>query len=275
MAAQNQANPQNIKAALEVFWRSSAKQKQIPDYGGFTEWFDDVWTCDLHKGFLTITTEKYRVPDHRVDDGKLALELIDIADHTGVLILGAKVETDPKRFGKWKGPGSPLKRLNKAKLILYLLNQVFDKRGLEILSFIKKYRNGGFPDEPGEDASGVELRHALQNAVNRADSRLSYKLLGRLRPEDHDPGEIAYLESTVEFHSGRFQDCIKYAQRISRDDIEGPAAVLLIIESYARLGELDSVIKEISTNSGVLFPIGFKTYVRQTDDRQGENDNTT
>lgn len=66
----------------------------------------------------------------------------------------------------------------------------------------------------------LEHREAFFHAVASGDGHLAFKMVGRLRDEEHDPGELAFLEATASFHSNRFDEAIKHAREVPQDAID-------------------------------------------------------
>ena len=79
-------------------------------------------------------------------------------------------------------------------------------------------------------------------------------MIGRLREEAHDKGEVAFLEATASFHSNRFEEAIRYAREIPNEAIDWPRAFMLLLESRASLGDFGSIETEISAHPDFIFP---------------------
>jgi hypothetical protein len=69
-------------------------------------------------------------------------------------------------------------------------------------------------------SSQSEHRAAFFHAVAKGDELAAFKMVGRLREESHDKGEVAFLEQTASFHSNRFEEAIRYAREVANDAID-------------------------------------------------------
>jgi hypothetical protein len=90
-------------------------------------------------------------------------------------------------------------------------------------------------DESLSSCSQTELRARFFGAIVRENDRVALKLLGRLREEAHDPGELEYLEGLCHFHANAFTEAIHRARKVPTDTIDFPAARAIILESLAFL----------------------------------------
>ena len=65
------------------------------------------------------------------------------------------------------------------------------------------------PSSVKHTSSQMEHRVAFFSALNSGDDHQAYKMVGRLREEAHDPGEIDYLEALACFKANQFEDAIR------------------------------------------------------------------
>jgi hypothetical protein len=187
--------PSSVEEALNAYWVDRSIAGHVPNYAGFQEWITRRFEA-LRSGVP--------LPIHAksVSYTQLPRELLDAAKAGGVQITPEGATPDPNRFAKWDGKQSKIKRLNKSKLLLsYFMNT--SPRWREVLLSLLK------PDVSSDSllrtSSQSEHRAAFFHAVAHGDQHTAFKLVGRLREEAHDPGEVAFLEATASFHSNRFE----------------------------------------------------------------------
>jgi hypothetical protein len=245
--------PTSVEEALDVYWVDRSIAGRVPNYAGFYEWITRRFEAlrlgvplPLHAG--------------RASNTQLPRELLDAATAGGVQITRDGATPHPSRFAKWDGKQSRLKRLNKSKLLLSYFTHT-SPRWREVLLSLSK------PDVSSDSllrtSSQSEHRAAFFHAVAHGDQHAAFKLVGRLREEAHDPGEVAFLEATASFHSNRFEEAIKLAREVPKDAIDWPRAFMLLLESQAYLGDFGSIELELGAHSNFLFPEYFIHYLCQ------------
>jgi hypothetical protein len=88
-------------------------------------------------------------------------------------------------------------------------------------------------------------------------------MVGRLREEEHDIGELAFLEATASFHSNRFDETTRHAREVPKDAIDWPRAFMLLLESLALQGDIEALSEEIQSTPRFPFPEFFILYICQ------------
>ena len=88
-------------------------------------------------------------------------------------------------------------------------------------------------------------------------------MLGRLREEEHDPGELAFLEATECFHSKHYIEAIEHARNVSSTAKDWPRALMLILESHAYCGDVEALNAELEAVPDFVFPEFFIPYIYQ------------
>jgi hypothetical protein len=245
--------PSSVEEALDVYWVDRSIAGHVPNYAGFLDWITRQFEAlrlgvplPLHGGRTSYT--------------QLPHELLGAAKAGGVQITPEGATPDPRRFAEWDGKQSKLKRLNKSKLLLSYFTHT-SSRWREVLLSLSKH------DVSSESllrtSSQSEHRATFFHAVTDGDQLAAFKLVGRLREEAHDPGEVAFLEATASFHSNRFDEAVKLAREVPKDAIDWPRAFMLLLESQAYLGDFGPIELELSAHRDFLFPDYFIRYLCQ------------
>lgn len=248
---ESEKDPMSVDEALDACWVDRSIAGHVPNYSGFNDWIARQFEA-LRSGVP--------LPLHAGQASRLPQELLDAARAGGVQITPDGARPHPSRFAEWDGKPSRLKRLNKSKLLLSYFTQA-SPRWREVLLSLSK------PDVSSNSLSRTssqsEHRAAFFHAVAKGDQHAAFKLVGRLREEAHDPGEVAYLEATASFHSNRFEEAIKLAREVPNDAIDWPRAFMLLLESQAYQGDFRAIELELGAHPDFLFPDYFIRYLCQ------------
>ena len=238
MGSNNGRNrPTTVEEALERYWQGGGgnPSDNIPDYSGFTKWFIDA--TEAIKASATVRT--YRGSQQVRALLALNRQLVEALAKEGVNVTTKVALPDAARFGKSRRRKVTLKSQNRGKLLLSLLNSAMDDRARGLLLTLTN------PNSLAADASSIkpaasqaEHRAALFSALSSGDDHNAFKMLGRLREEAHDPGEIDYLEGLACFKANRFEDAIRCLHGVGEDTADGPAAFALHLECTAFLGKI-------------------------------------
>ncbi|WP_133116243.1 hypothetical protein [Mesorhizobium wenxiniae] len=245
--------PTSVEEALDVYWVDKSIAGHVPNYAGFEEW--------IARRFEALCS-RTPLPLHagRTSYAELPHDLLNAAKAGGVQIMPDGAAPDPARFAQWDGKQSRLKRLNKSKLLLSYFKHT-SPRWREVLLCLSKTNVSS--DSLLRTSSQSEHRAAFFHAIAHGDQHTAYKLVGRLREEAHDTGEVAFLEATASFHSNRFEEAITLAREVPDNAIDWPRAFMLLLESQAYLGEFGPIEFELGAHSDFLFPECFIRYLCQ------------
>jgi hypothetical protein len=250
---ESEKEPTSVEEALDFYWADRSLPGHVPDYAGFHQWI--ARRFELLKSGVPL-------PLHsgEASYAELPQELLNAAKAGGVHITPNGATPDARWFAEWDGKQSKLKRLNKSKLLLSYFGDT-SPRWREVLLSLSK------PDLSTvslvRTSSQSEHRAAFFHAVAKGDEHVAFKMVGRLREEAHDSGEVTFLEATASFHSNRFEEAIKFAREVPRDAIDWPRAFMLLLESYAYLGDFMPIEAELRACPEFLFPEYFLRYVCQ------------
>jgi hypothetical protein len=244
--------PRSIEEALDRYWVDRPTSAHVPDYANFDEW--------MTQRFESLSRVPLPLHSRQPSSAQFWKELLRAAEAGGIKITADDATPDPVRFAAWDGKQSRLKRLNKSKLLLWY----FKNTSLRWRQMLKSLSE---PDLSSDllprTSSQSAHRVALFKAIANGDQLAAFKLVGRLRDEEHDPGEVAFLEATVSFHSNRFDEAIGFAREVPTEAIDWPRAFMLLLESYGYLGDVGSIEAELRAHPEFLFPEYFLRYVFQ------------
>jgi hypothetical protein len=260
---QARGTPTTVEEALDCYWKCKGMPYNVPDYGGFKGWLAE-------KIAAAREARAVLVPVHMLTDIPpeipLELELINTAENAGIEIArdGSVLLTD--KFGQSDGKRASVECLNRGKLLLsflrdlpvrvrefYFTLSLTSRRGSDSLQYYSI----------SHESSQAEHRMAFFAAVREGNALVAFKMLGRLREEAHDPGELEFLEATAFFHQNRLSEAIEHARRVAKNNIDTPRATMLILEAHALQGNIDAVAIDLQSASGFGFPQHFAEYLCQ------------
>jgi hypothetical protein len=255
------ARPKTLVEALDHFaFQPGTSTTHVPDYCGFETWFLD--SMEVLKAGIDVLPHAV---SKRTENLDLLSELAITARRYGIIISrnGKITPSHEAPALKRNARGIKLKSLNKLKLLTNLLRNMTQRGGEVLAALAEVFESGEISTSAAPTASQARHRIAFLSAVAKADERAAFKMLGRLREEQHDPGEIDYLEALALFYCNDFQKATECARKVPPGAIDGPRARLIILESLAFLGELSTIAREVSQSGGVKWPPFFLRYVCQ------------
>lgn len=245
--------PASVEEALNLYWSDKSLPGHVPDYSGFEDWI---------RRRLDSLKSGVPLPLHALQGSHVELphELLRAAEAGGVIITPDGAAPDLNRFAKWNGKQSRLKRFNKSKLLLSYFKNATPRWREVLLSLAKADLSS---KALLRTSSQSEHRIAFFDAVVAGDELTAFKLVGRLREEAHDPGEVAFLEATASFHSDRFDEAVKLTREVPTDAVDWPRAFMLKLEALAYLGDFAPIEEELHAHPTFLFPEYFIRYICQ------------
>jgi hypothetical protein len=244
-----------VSEALNYYWVDKTSSGHTPDYAGFTGWM--VQRVETAKSTVPLPLHSGR---RSAPSFQLPFELLAAAKAAGVEITRDGAKPDPNQFGKRSGNESHLKSLNKGKLLLSYFADTSVRWRETLLALSKSDISA---DSLAQRPSQSEHRAAFFHAVSNGDEHTAFKMVGRLRTESHDIGEVEFLEATASFHSNRFDEAIKFARQVPKDAIDRQRAFMLLLESFAYLGDIKTIEAELLAVPEFIFPDYFLRYVCQ------------
>ena len=152
---------------------------------------------------------------------------------------------------------------NKFKLLSGALEK-FDQRGREVVEGIaSELDRKGAIDQGLSDCTQAQLRFRLNEALERGLDKVAFKIIGKLREEAHDSGELDYLEANAYFRSNNFLDAERIALLVPEDAIDYPASQGLILECLAYQGRLAELTARLRALGPRKLTPAFFTYLMQ------------
>jgi hypothetical protein len=249
--------PTTVEEALDRYWKCEGIPGNVPDYSGFADWL-----AEKEKAARAVI-----VPIHMHTEippwSMLELDLIKAAKKAEIEITRDGPVLQQDKFGKSDRGKLSLKHFNKGKLLLWFFQNLPD-RGREYYFATHTMLERGDDISPvGQHSSQAEHRMAFFAAVKQGNGHIAFKMLGRLREEAHDPGELEFLEATAFFHENRLSEAIEHARNVAKEDIDAPRAKMLILEAHALQADIDALEIDLQSASDLRFPAYFVEYLCQ------------
>lgn len=247
-------SPTTIEEALKTFWKQKGDPHHLPDYAGFHIWIDEQFQ-ELR--------ETAAVPLHAktATGSEFFYELVYLAQEFGIEITNDKVKLVEGVFGEPKKGMSRLKALNKSKLLLSYLRDLPPRQRALLVNLSSLFSNEGDSKGASEAAAQSKYRADFFVAIEKSDGYSATKSLGRLREEEHDDGEVAFLEATLLFHLNEPTKAIECAQLVSKNHVDWPQAHMLALECYALAGAWENALDLAYLGEFTKYPQHFIEYV--------------
>jgi len=225
----------------------------VPDYHGFKEWLDEQMRFDPSR-------EVIFARQNGLNRG---------ATTPSVRLMLEMRETEQRlasEFQKHRGPfgESHLRKYNQLKLLMSALRS--DTRASEVHdAFIHRASWAANLDDGLSTCSQAELRARLFVCIERENWRTAFKVIGRLKEESHDAGELSYLEALARYHSDDLLGCIKYAAQVSPGHIDYPGACALWLEALAYQGSPEALFQRLTeVGTASLSPLFLRYLIQVT-----------
>lgn len=116
-------------------------------------------------------------------------------------------------------------------------------------------------DDNLENLDALGIKHRFLKAVMEKEKKVAFKLIGKFR--EMDQGEDAYLEALAYFTNEDYEDVIRYGIKLKPDDPDYGAAVAMMLESYAILGDSSSVVGILQYNKNMKYSKYHILYLKQ------------
>jgi hypothetical protein len=249
--------PTTVEEALDRYWKCKGMTYNVPDYAGF-----GGWLAEKEEAARAVV-----VPIHMHTEiplwTMLALDLIKAAKKAGIEITRDGPVLQQDKFGKSDRMKPSLKCFNKGKLLLWFFRNLPDRERDFYFTIAAISQKGHDISPASQDSSQAEHRMAFFAAVKEGNAHVAFKMLGRLREEAHDPGELEFLEATAFFQENRLSEAIKHARTVAKNNIDAPRATMLILEAHALQGNIDAVEIDLQSAADLTFPRHFVAYLCQ------------
>lgn len=271
-------NPRRIDSNISIFKRFISSEKYIMYFSKLYEDFCSIPNCKKIIDQVYVSLKKYAgtiTPDYlgfrNCVYKKYILKFVDVSrnyvkfsainnQNLGVIdvycfpIIFAYLYRNLKlksRTCGWEPTQDDLKHKNFLKLLIseFLGNLSFtlDIRMSEVDSSNIKYL-----DDDLENLNSRSLLARFFMAVEKKEKSVCYKILGRAQTL-LDPGESDYLEAVVHFYDQEYDDTIHYASRVMKCDPDYSVAVSVLLECYARKGDIVKLTECLNSNKTLKF----------------------
>jgi len=242
-----------LEVALEQFAMNGGGLggPPIPDYSGFMQWLVQQHQADPTHGLVF---NRFSPLGHGTASSAALLhqEMREMERR-----YRQEFETLRERPVK-----AQLRKLNKLKLLVSALRG--DARSKEVEGALLSIP--AFPSDLDEGLSictQAQLRTRLFASLSWKEWRTAFKIVGKLKEESHDPGELAYLEALTRFHCDDLEGCIKYAAQVAPDHADHASASALWLESLAYQGSAAVLLDRLKILGTASLSPMFLAYLTQ------------
>ena len=246
-----------IEAALERFAHPT-----IPDYAGFDDWL---------RPQMSVQDRRLVLPPQQSNIAQQTAACID-----SLLDLQETYQQRLKAANAQHATTSESYRLllNRYKLLLHAM-EALSPRTKETLAISRhQFASTARLDEGASSCSQNELRTRFFVALAREQDRVALKLLARLRVQDHDPGELEYLEALCHFHANDFVEAVHWANKVPPEAIDHSGARALVLESLAFLARPTELVAQLRQHDPGEITPSFLAYLMQVAIRHADDPDT-
>jgi hypothetical protein len=245
---QHRQTPDTVEAALDCFWVDKTIVGNVPDYSGFMAWVAEKEDEVKPEAVLPLHATLPSSPML-----ELPLQLLRAAQSLGIEFTREGARPIPSLFGRSHGKKLTVKSFNRGKLLLSYFERASPRSREMFYTMSVVSDNSQSQPVVDQKASQSDHRRAFFRAVGSGDGNTAFKMLGRLREEKHDIGELEFLEATASFHSCRLEDAIRHAGSVPSGSIDWPRARMLILEAHALMGDISAL--ELDTQEPLDFQL--------------------
>jgi hypothetical protein len=248
----------SVREALKHFCLSDDKSSHVPNYVGFSEWI----SAEIDRMKIESSIPLHAIPNNSPSIS-LQDDLIEEIEKAGIIMTPEGPKPRPGLFGIPRGGESKLRAFNRAKLLINFLSNISD-RWRETLLALQQMMQGNLLSEKIRSSSPqAQQRVGFFNAITKKDINLAFKMLGRLREEDHDPGELEYLEAVANFYANELDKAIEYASSVQSGSADWLRASFIKIEALAIQGKTEDFLEVLNSNDDLQIPINYMRYLLQ------------
>ena len=216
-----------------------------PDYAGFLAWAgswlpDASTTASIGPAYRIISSKQ----------GEIVARYQALATVTKERSVPLQTINDSQpQFDVANGPpGWELQQYNEWTL-LYRLFSGASTRFRELIRELQDPNpETNVPLTKLRSLSQFELRRLFFAAIHRGRERDALRILGALREDAHDPGEVDYLSALAGFFANEWEETIQFACRVQKDNPDYLNAQALLMEAFARRGDSKSLFALITAS---------------------------
>ena len=247
---------EQLEHALEAFCVTGARDSASfrPDYHQFSKWLSTK-LVNPDPPTLLFAMEPSRL---RPQFGEYFYAFAETYKKYSALIEQAKKDTDEL------GGERRLRWINRYKLLRAALESEFSPRGKEFLeAYIIESDQNLEINSPLDQCTQAQLRLRLERAIEQGLEKLAFKIIGKLRGERHDPGEVDYLEAQAYFRANDFAEAAKIAAQVPSGEIDYFSAQGIVLEANAFLGNEDRVVMKLKEHGPARVSQCYLVYLLQ------------
>lgn len=242
----------------EVAWFiGNEKTLNIPDYNGFYQ--------HAYKNYIphvnnTIVQSKYKVllGEYKVNEIPGYLYCLALLGHL------SKNETNFIRTHENSAHELAQEEIenlhvlhSKVKLLIGFLERIDSLVAIFINSIDDRELN--YLDDGIKDLDARAIKHRFMTALRTRDKSMAFKLVGRMH--DLDEGEDYYFEALSHFISNEYSECIRYINKINKNNIDYSTGIALKLECFSIMGNFSEFIRCIEENIHMEFEFWYIFYL--------------
>lgn len=235
----------------------------VPDYDGYQSYifttylskFADKATVAPKFEYANPNRQLSEIIDSSVSEYKKFLYVLDMMP-----MIYAHLRNKVMQCAEPRQTADYLLDLNSLQLLQSALSRDL---GLVLAVFMEDTdsENLTYLDDDLDDLGTLALLDRFVKAIKRKERSVCYKILGKAR--DFDPGEGDYLEAVVHFYDQEYEEAIRFALKVKDGDPDYSSAVLLLLECYARQGDIHKLADCVMTNKAMKYPSLLIPYLYQ------------
>lgn len=149
---------------------------------------------------------------------------------------------------------------NKVKLLIGFLDRIDNLVAVFINS--ADINELDYLDDDIKDIDSRAIKYRFMTALHNRDKNMTFKLLGRMR--ELDEGEDYYFEALSHFISDDYSDCIRYINKIGRDNIDYSAGIAIKLECFSIIGNFPEFIRCLEENIDLKFDFWHIIYLQMS-----------
>lgn len=159
----------------------------------------------------------------------------------------------------------PLERMNhknfaKFKLLYGYVSKMEERYIRAIVDGLKE-REDEYLDEGLEKLDWSQLKDRFMKAIMHKEKSTAFKLLGRL--SNLDPGESYYFEALAHYNNNEYDDAIRFAKKITPNNVDYYNAVSMILKCYALKGDFNKFIDYLFKENQIKINTYYFLYLMQ------------
>ena len=232
-----------------VWYAGDEKNQYLPDYMGFYQHAYDNYIP--HENSQIVKTRyKALLGEYNVNEIPGYLYCLALLGHLN------KKESDFLNTH-----GTNMQELSREEIANFhllhskvkLLISFFDRIDSIVAVYINSIDNRDieYLDDGIKDLDARAVKHRFMTALHNRDKNMAFRLLGRMR--ELDEGEDYYFEALTYFIDEGYDDCIRYINKIEKDNIDYSSGIALKLECFSMVGNLSEFIRCIEENHHMQF----------------------